>query len=547
MLRLVLREGRTSRSIRVEADRVVLGAAPDGGVAVRGAGVDRIHCRLQPDGSGGLQVVDLGSREGTILNGRRVGRAVVVAGDELILGAAGVTVLDVALAEAPLRGPAASAAGAFARPAGHRAAHEPPGFDESLYVALRGSPPWVFSIAAHVAAAALLFLLPDPAGGVAGPRTLMLSEDPASAGPWLEEEVSPPERAALPSLPDLPRAMDDGDPLAEAERRREAEAVETGDEVPDPGFRPTAAELGFGAPEGTRVGRSLPTRAVRFEGNPSFTGDGAEGANRAAAGLLRTSLGGDGATERRLAARIDARRLLVVSGAYDHVEEVLALMGVRHETLPPEDLELVPLDGRGMLIVDCGNDVLSPRAAARVRDFVAAGGYLATTDWGLENVIERAFPGVLRSLYAGGRGVYTKNEQVTIRLPRPGHELVRGMRSMGADAVWWVEDRAHPVEILEPDRVTVLVESESFARRYRGGALAVTFPHGAGHVLHLVGHAWQREGNLKGAYGMQRILMNFLLERVRSLRDVPDDGAATPPLPAASSAVAPPPERWRSR
>jgi len=69
------------------------------------------------------------------------------------------------------------------------------------------------------------------------------------------------------------------------------------------------------------------------------------------------------------------------------------------------------------------------------------------------------------------------------------------------------------VEVLDRSRVTVLAESSEFKKRYRSGVLAATFAFGKGKVLHLLGHAWQKEGNLKGTYALQRMILNFFVDR----------------------------------
>jgi pSer/pThr/pTyr-binding forkhead associated (FHA) protein len=48
--------------------------------------VSRIHCRLTADASGQLIVEDLGSTNGTQVNGNTVGRSVLKAGDKVTVG-----------------------------------------------------------------------------------------------------------------------------------------------------------------------------------------------------------------------------------------------------------------------------------------------------------------------------------------------------------------------------------------------------------------------------------------------------------------------------
>lgn len=63
-----------------------LGRAPRADFVVDGPLVSRLHCRLTVAASGQLEVEDLGSTNGTYVNGRRVSRAVLVAGDRLKVG-----------------------------------------------------------------------------------------------------------------------------------------------------------------------------------------------------------------------------------------------------------------------------------------------------------------------------------------------------------------------------------------------------------------------------------------------------------------------------
>jgi pSer/pThr/pTyr-binding forkhead associated (FHA) protein len=48
--------------------------------------VSRLHCRLTADASNQLVVEDLGSQNGTRVNGRKVDRATLKAGDRLTVG-----------------------------------------------------------------------------------------------------------------------------------------------------------------------------------------------------------------------------------------------------------------------------------------------------------------------------------------------------------------------------------------------------------------------------------------------------------------------------
>jgi pSer/pThr/pTyr-binding forkhead associated (FHA) protein len=62
-----------------------LGRAPRADFVVDAALVSRLHCRLTLDDDG-LGVEDLGSTNGTWVNGRKIARAPLMAGDKLKVG-----------------------------------------------------------------------------------------------------------------------------------------------------------------------------------------------------------------------------------------------------------------------------------------------------------------------------------------------------------------------------------------------------------------------------------------------------------------------------
>lgn len=64
----------------------IVGRAVDADVSVEGVGVSRMHAQIERDESGGFAVLDLGSANGTFVNGVRVQRAGLVAGDHIRIG-----------------------------------------------------------------------------------------------------------------------------------------------------------------------------------------------------------------------------------------------------------------------------------------------------------------------------------------------------------------------------------------------------------------------------------------------------------------------------
>ncbi|GIW73427.1 MAG: hypothetical protein KatS3mg102_2969 [Planctomycetota bacterium] len=194
----------------------------------------------------------------------------------------------------------------------------------------------------------------------------------------------------------------------------------------------------------------------------------------------------------------------------------------------------------------------SGAAVEKIRRWVEAGGYLFSEDWGLADVLERAWPKLIR------QGSMMKQRTVTVTPGRgmTTHPLLRGVfvdpeaarRSQGAgegttvsrnpaeaeasrDGIvryWAIDDDSPYIEVVGPG-VTVLMESEELAQA--GGpssrAVAVTFlPKGGGEaaaiqgrperlrggrVLHVLSHFGKQRTDLD-EFSLQNLLLNFLLE-----------------------------------
>jgi hypothetical protein len=74
------------RIVPIESSRVVLGRSRECDVRIDDANASRRHCEIVQDGAASWSVVDLGSTNGTEVNGRRVERAPLSDGDRISVG-----------------------------------------------------------------------------------------------------------------------------------------------------------------------------------------------------------------------------------------------------------------------------------------------------------------------------------------------------------------------------------------------------------------------------------------------------------------------------
>ncbi len=359
----------------------------------------------------------------------------------------------------------------------------------------------------------------------------------------------------------------------------------------DPGPGPAAATpgpavIGAGAASGgTGTGPAVSDKDI--ENDPT------DAIRRRRAGTLAGLRGGSD------------RAILVVSGCYDRVQEVLSKLDLPHRVIAPEQLPKQDLSQCRALLINCHNlysagmmkdvnraelereivaletkvrslrqrldatkekmalykvqvDLLTATSqleedhrrlaasadsallAKNVGEFVSNGGFLFTSDWGL-TILERAVPGYVK--VGGVVGPRT----VTIR-PKPGNEahplleeVFGAAASKGSKRFDWdVDSSSYSIRVDKPDAVDVLVESADLARF---PAVAVTFRHEKGRVLHVLSH-FQKQATRHGDYALQNMLLNFLVERWEGRA-----GKAAVTVPAAAPAspgvrVAPAPEAF---
>jgi len=190
---------------------------------------------------------------------------------------------------------------------------------------------------------------------------------------------------------------------------------------------------------------------------------------------------------------VEASDIIVVGGTYDHVEVVLQALNLPHETVAPDDLWRLTLRPEQLLVVNCPGNV-DPRSIVQIREFVASGGSLFTTDWALRHVIEPAFPGVLAY-----NEQPTADAVVRVEVVDADNRFLQGVMEPGDDPQWWLEGSSYPIRILDAERVKVLLTSRQLAEQWGESPVAVVFPHGQGEVFHMISHYYLQRTETRNA------------------------------------------------
>lgn len=185
--------------------------------------------------------------------------------------------------------------------------------------------------------------------------------------------------------------------------------------------------------------------------------------------------------------------VVVVRGSADHMEQVLAQAKVKFVAVDPSELPELALNAKQVLMVNCTGD-MSAQAQERVRRFVAAGGFLYTTDHAVKQLIEPLFPNTIA--FAG-----STSEQVFPVKVR-GTDEDRGLlSSLGGNAkeMWQTAGGGFTFKVLDPKRVTVLMESPEMAKAFGSGLVAARFRYEDGQVIHVTGHFFTQPGQKPAA------------------------------------------------
>lgn len=214
---------------------------------------------------------------------------------------------------------------------------------------------------------------------------------------------------------------------------------------------------------------------------------------RAAARMTRERMTREAPAQAAALAAVEASDIVVVEGCYDHVEVVLAALELPHQKVTADQLRRLTLRPEQLLVVNCPGKV-DARSIVQIREFVAAGGSLFTTDWALRHVVEPAFPGVLAY-----NDRPTADAVVRVEVVDGENRFLQGVMDPGDDPQWWLEGSSYPIRILDPERVKVLITSRQLADQWGEAPVAVVFSHGSGEVFHMISHYYLQRTELRNA------------------------------------------------
>ena len=174
--------------------------------------------------------------------------------------------------------------------------------------------------------------------------------------------------------------------------------------------------------------------------------------------------------------------VIVARGGYDYIERVFSKMGMPCKVVDPSAFDAFAPSPDQIVFLNCPGNV-GKEGVRNLADFVEKGGFLFTTDWALKHVIAPAFPGTLRF-----NGNMTADEVVRVEIDSKDDPFLQSLIGEGDDPQWWLEGSSYPIEVLDEDRVEVLVRSKEVKDKYGESPIFASFDHGEGKVYHMISH-----------------------------------------------------------
>ncbi|MFW9972014.1 MAG: hypothetical protein ACFFDF_17625 [Candidatus Odinarchaeota archaeon] len=220
-------------------------------------------------------------------------------------------------------------------------------------------------------------------------------------------------------------------------------------------------------------------------------------------------------------------KILAINGRYEKPKKVIEHMYASLKNVVKEkEIIKQDLSQYDVVLIGCPGSDIPHAAYPKIKDFVMNGGWLITTDWAIQSIIENIFPGFIRWNRAR-----TADAVVACQIINPNHPFLDGVLSeiqqskwqkqtakntKKSEFRWWLETRSFPIQILNPQAVRVLIGSWEIQNKWGESPVLVEFDYGkkGGRIIHMISHTHLQKGEAKGKFASALILTNILDEKV---------------------------------
>jgi len=189
--------------------------------------------------------------------------------------------------------------------------------------------------------------------------------------------------------------------------------------------------------------------------------------------------------------KVEESDIVIVEGSYDRVQDVLDMIKVPYVLIGTHDIAQIDLKPDQILIINCPGNITE--GLSKIKEFVKKGGFLFTTDWALLNILERIFPEFVKY-----NQVTTADDCVEVEVVDKNNKFLEGLFKADEKPIWWLESSSYPIEIIDKQKVKVLVTSKEMAKKYGEAPIVITFDYGdGGTILHMTSHYYLQRAELR--------------------------------------------------
>lgn len=248
--------------------------------------------------------------------------------------------------------------------------------------------------------------------------------------------------------------------------------------------------------------------------------------------------------------------VVIVRGVYDTMEEVMDALKIPYTLISKNEFHKLDIKTTKALLLNCDDFTMTPwdkRDMEKIKQYVYSGGYLFTSDWQLQDLLVHIFPDYVKN--AGTTNPVDETFEVYPRKGVNGNRILkevfleteldyqqpdektdaqsaeRSMKKKVFEYKWVVDNASLLIDPVESKCETLIV-SQELAKKYKKGAVAITFIAGQGYppkvtgtgeidnvpriaggrVLHILGHFGKQRGESSDEYSLDKMLLNFLIE-----------------------------------
>ncbi|MBK7643941.1 MAG: HEAT repeat domain-containing protein [Planctomycetes bacterium] len=174
--------------------------------------------------------------------------------------------------------------------------------------------------------------------------------------------------------------------------------------------------------------------------------------------------------------------LFVLDSRGDHIQTSLARLEIQHTLVQAGKVNEFALQPDALFVANCTGEI-EAQDVERLAWFVRAGGHLFGSCWALTETIDRIAPGVIHKAETASEVL----DHVPAMPADATSPFLEGVFGRDVQPIYELEG-AHLIEVQDPERAHVLVDSPLCAEHWGSGNLAAWFPVGHGLILDSVNH-----------------------------------------------------------